>query len=264
MARFRVLITVKTYPQPSRRYGEIVCTAGVREGGGLIRLYPIAFRQLPYDQQYRKYQWIEIDAEKNPRDPRPESHRCDIASIVTVGEPLGTDDDWTERRRLVLPEAAQSMEELQERRQADGTSLGLVRPAAVTGLDVEPAEPRDWTPRQAAVLQQGNLFGPDLAPLRKIPYTFRYGFRCDDPRCRGHRTMIEDWELGALYLRMVAEHGDEQVAIRRVREKFLDELCGRTKDTHFFVGNTLEYQNAWLVLGVFWPPRTLQPTLDFA
>ena len=46
--RLKLLITVKTYPIPSKRYDELVCTAGVTETGDFIRLYPINFRELPY------------------------------------------------------------------------------------------------------------------------------------------------------------------------------------------------------------------------
>ena len=34
----RVLIMVKTYPIPSDKYDELVCTAGVTESGEFIRL----------------------------------------------------------------------------------------------------------------------------------------------------------------------------------------------------------------------------------
>ena len=47
MERMKVLITVKTYPIPSAKYDELVCTAGVREDGSFVRLYPINFRDLP-------------------------------------------------------------------------------------------------------------------------------------------------------------------------------------------------------------------------
>lgn len=46
MERMKVLITVKTYPIPSAKYDELVCTAGVREDGSFVRLYPINFRDL--------------------------------------------------------------------------------------------------------------------------------------------------------------------------------------------------------------------------
>jgi len=38
-------------------------------------LYPINYRDRDYGQWYKKYQWIEVDIEKNKKDPRPESYR---------------------------------------------------------------------------------------------------------------------------------------------------------------------------------------------
>lgn len=74
--RVRFLVTAKTYPLPSARYLETVCTAGIRADGRWIRLYPVPFRYLPRRQQYRLYDWVELDAEKRPpeKDPRPESY----------------------------------------------------------------------------------------------------------------------------------------------------------------------------------------------
>ncbi|MDA0267977.1 MAG: hypothetical protein O2890_14060, partial [Cyanobacteria bacterium] len=37
----KVLITVMTYPHPSRGYQELVCTAGITENHEWVRLYPI-------------------------------------------------------------------------------------------------------------------------------------------------------------------------------------------------------------------------------
>ncbi len=51
----RVLITVKTYPIPSAKYDELSCTAGVTEEGEFIRLYPINYRDLPWGQQFKKF-----------------------------------------------------------------------------------------------------------------------------------------------------------------------------------------------------------------
>ena len=60
MAKEKVLITVKTYPTISEKYKELACTAGFREDGSWIRLYPIPFRLLDQEQQYKKYQWVEV------------------------------------------------------------------------------------------------------------------------------------------------------------------------------------------------------------
>ena len=57
----QVLISVKTYPLPSSKYDELVCTAGFLPDGQWIRLYPIPFRALPYDAQYKKYHWVTLN-----------------------------------------------------------------------------------------------------------------------------------------------------------------------------------------------------------
>lgn len=38
MPREKILLTVTTYPLPSRSYDELVCTAGVREDGSWVRM----------------------------------------------------------------------------------------------------------------------------------------------------------------------------------------------------------------------------------
>ncbi len=55
MAFTKVLIAVKTYPTLSRKYTELVCTAGFRDDGSWIRIYPSPFRFLATDQRYRKH-----------------------------------------------------------------------------------------------------------------------------------------------------------------------------------------------------------------
>lgn len=80
--RKKVFITVKTYPTISYSYGELVCTAGFTEDGNFIRVYPIPFRKLENELKYIKYQWVEMDIEKNKSDFRPESyHYCQVFII---------------------------------------------------------------------------------------------------------------------------------------------------------------------------------------
>jgi hypothetical protein len=66
--------------------------------------------------------------------------------------------------------------------------------------------------------------------------------------------MIEDWELGALYLAMLDKYKDPAVAVKKVKQKFFDQMCAPDVDTHFFVGTVMKY-GTWIVLGVFWPKR---------
>jgi len=74
MEKQRVLITVKTYPTLSRKYGETVCTAGVREDGSWLRIYPVPFRRLDEAEQYKKYDWIECRLTRNSERRALEAH----------------------------------------------------------------------------------------------------------------------------------------------------------------------------------------------
>ena len=132
----------------------------------------------------------------------------------------------------------------------DRTSLGIIRPAEVLDLEVTKGEEK-WAPKHEAKRAQPLLFGK-RKELHRIPYEFRYVFRCED--CpEPHRLMLEDWELGALFLKERERKGEEAAA-QSIRQKFLEELCDPTKDTRFFVG-TRHPLNQWLVIGVFYPPR---------
>jgi hypothetical protein len=75
--------------------------------------------------------------------------------------------------------------------------------------------------------------------------------------------MIEDWEVGAFYWRMVNKGAAPNDAAEMTRKKFLNELCGPKKDTHFFVGTILAHPTKWVVIGVFWPtiatPKSAKP-----
>ncbi len=249
----KVLITVKTYPMPSATHQELVCTAGVLEDGSLIRLYPISFRYQPYWQWYKKYQWIEVIAKKNERDPRKESWRPKMESIRVIGEPLSTKNCWAERKKYVLAKATRSMEELQEAQERNNISLGIVRPAKVLDFVIEPSEP-DWKPQWKKVFAQNRLFGPGQKPLERIPFRFSYKFKCYDSRCNGHTMMIEDWEVGELYRKMRNKYGNPDKAAEKVKQRFFSRMCAEDIDTHFFVGTVLAHRT-WIVLGVFWPKK---------
>jgi hypothetical protein len=254
----KVLITVKTQPIPSQKYDELVCTAGVTETGDFIRLYPVNFRDLPYDQHYKKYQWLEVDAVKHTgRDTRKESYRPDCSTIQLIGEPIPPRDNWGERSKYALAKASQSMEELYTKQSCDKTSLGIFRPKEVLGIVVRPTEP-DWNAGFKAALMQQRLWENRKAskePPRKVPFKFQYRFLCDDVRCTGHQMMNEDWEVGALYWRCIDGGATQLEACDTVKKKFLEQLCATDRDTHFYVGTILAHAKSWVVIGVYYPKK---------
>lgn len=253
-------MTVMTYPHPSTKYTEVICTAGVTEAGQWIRLYPIDYRYLPKEQQFRKCQWIEVrlhsDAAQN--DQRKESRRPDLHSIRPLGAKLGTTDGWYERRQIIDRMPVHTLEQLKSLYERERVSLGIIRPASVQDLEIE-EDDAEWDPKWLEMFRQTNLFCESPKDLRKIPFKFTYVFRCEDSE-RPHRARLIDWEMGTLWLKEAQRFQNEKRAAQSVRKKFLEEVCGPDKDTRFFMGTRHPF-NVWMVLGVFWPPRVSQQRL---
>ena len=92
LPKAKILITVKTYPLPSRSYTELVCTAGLLNGEQWIRVYPVSFRFLQDSDQFPKYSWVEINLIRNNRDFRPESYRpkLGVDEQIKVLDKIGT------------------------------------------------------------------------------------------------------------------------------------------------------------------------------
>jgi len=254
-----VLITVKAVPRPSRKYGETVCVAGVTREEGLIRLYPVMFRDLPDPQRFKKYQWVNMRLCRHARDSRPESYRPDLGSLKP-GRCVGTSNGWAKRRRLVLPLASKSMCEIMRLQEREGKSLGIFKPSTVEDLVIEDC-PAQWDARRRETLGQQMFFTGRKKPLEKVPFTFKYRYHCSDACCPGHTQSIIDWEIAQLY-RNVRRAGSGAEIKRKIREKFLDELCGSDRETYFFTGNMARHRNSFLILGVFWPPSGVAATED--
>src|SRR3989338_8667091 len=105
----KILVTVKAYPNPSSKYVETVCCAGIDlNTDQWIRLYPIPFRLLEDKKQFKKYNVIEADCCKAPDDHRPESYKVNADSIK-VGLTIDTSDKWKKRKDIIMPTLAESM-----------------------------------------------------------------------------------------------------------------------------------------------------------
>lgn len=164
MALAKVLITVKTYPTLSKKYDELVCTAGLKEDGDWIRIYPVPFRKLDYANMYHKWQWIEIDLTKNESDFRPESFRpSDIEQGIILGDKIDTKDNWAKRKEIVLRNVVDNMEKLiaDAKNQLLNTSLAIMKPKEVLDFVCEKCD-RDWDQKKLndilASQAQRNLF----------------------------------------------------------------------------------------------------------
>jgi hypothetical protein len=246
------LITVRTYPVPARKGVEFSCTAGITDQGKWIRLFPVPYRFLEEDQRFKKYQWIEVETTKSTNDLRPESHKL-RSETIQVGKTISPDHEWRERRTILKPLMSFSLCGLQKEREHNGfPSLGIIKPAKISRLVIEKTG-STWTESELSILGQLDLF--QKAPketLEKLPFVFKYDFKCSEPSCGGHSCTCTDWELGQSYRKWRREYGGEweQAFRQRYETEMIDKF-----DTHFFVGNLHQYPNAWIIIGLFYPPK---------
>ncbi len=272
MALTKVLITVKTYPAISSKYEELVCTAGFLEDGTWIRIYPIQFRKKSYNEQYKKYDWIELDLVKNKSDFRPESYRpYSHDTEIKILEHLETNGNWTERKKFVLGKIYYNLSELitEAKNKAICTSLAVFKPAKILDFTIEEVE-REWDKTKLAKLEaerlQGNLFQQPENPfdvVRKLPYKFCYVF--EDNQRKQSKLMIEDWEIGQLYWNCLTRHeGNEAKAVADVKKKYFDDFA-KTKDLHLFLGTSQLHHyvshNPFMIIGTFHPKIEVQTSL---
>lgn len=272
MAKTKVLITVKTYPTISSKYEELVCTAGFTENGTWIRIYPIQFRKKSFEEQYKKYDWVELDLVKNDSDFRPESYRpYSHDSEIKILNHLDTTNNWAERKKFVLGKIYYSLTELIAEAQNKNTctSLAVFKPTKILDFTIEEVE-REWDKKKLAKLeaerQQGNLFEQPENPfevVQKLPYKFSYVF--EDNQGKQSKLMIEDWEIGQLYWNCFARHeGNEAKAVEDVKKKYFDDFA-KTKDLHLFLGTSQLHHyvshNPFMIIGTFHPKKATQTSL---
>ena len=253
LERKKALIVVRTYPIPAESGVEVSCTAAITDDGKWVRLYPVPYRFLDPDKRFRKYQWIELDAVK-ASDPRPESYHPDIDSIKVIKEPLPTKNEWQARKDIIFPLKAHCLCCLKKERDANRyPTLGFFQPKTIERLRITSTEPQ-WTQVQLNLLRQGDLFQqqPQIE-LEKVPYIFYYKFRCEHDECSGHTLMCTDWEMGESWRRWSKEYGKEWEA--KFRQRYEQEMIEKF-DTHFYVGTVHQHPNNWIIIGLFYPPKS--------
>ena len=249
----KVLIVVRTYPSPARKGVEVSCTAAITDKSEWLRLFPVPYRLLPHDQRFRKYQWVDISVTK-AKDHRPESYKLHGDTIKILSEPLPTANSWRARKDFVFPLRAHCMCCLQNERDENGyPTLGIFRPRTIERLIIKD-ESATWTPGQLGILRQGHLFeeGPH-EELEKIPHSFRYRFRCNEPTCKGHTMICTDWEMGESWRKWRTQYGDDWEA--KFRQRYETEMIEKN-DTHFYVGTVHQHPGTWIIVGLFYPPKT--------
>ncbi|MGC2519133.1 MAG: hypothetical protein WA373_08515 [Burkholderiales bacterium] len=227
-----------------------------------MRLYPVPFRFIQDDRQFRKWQWISARIYKSNTDNRRESYKVFVDTISCDPDILSTKDNWHQRRKWIekLP-IFDSFEAIEARRLKSGESLALLRPKRILGLEIEESDKPDWTDDEREKLlqlqAQGELFQQDeeakqLRLLKKIPHDFYYRYEAEGSGgTKAPRLKLVDWEVGALYWNCRRSYGADWEA--KFRQKLESELAG--KDLILMLGNMHRFPHQWLAVSLIYPPR---------
>jgi hypothetical protein len=258
----KVLVTVKAYPGVGRTAGETVCVAGVRldqRSPEWIRLWPVQFRELRPDLQFKKWQIIELEAAQSDRDRRPESYRPNLDSLK-LGPVISTSRGWSERWQMLGDLVGKTTLCALIRGQASqpAPSLGLVK--VQLGAQASVREGQVWTVDKGVLAQlaaQPNLFREEeLQILQPPPFQVSYKWHCLDNQCGGHEHSTCDWEAGQAARKFMSLYGDPH---GQLLERFGSGMLSATRDTYFFVGNQHQRPATFMVLGAFYPPVGSRP-----
>ena len=255
----RVLIWAKTYPELSARHAETVRTGGLREDGTPVRLYPVPLRYLGTDQQYSLYDWIDVPAERNLSDPRPESFKVIGDEIRHVGH-VGTEHGaWRTRLALVTKDSTWQFDSVGalKRAQADsGRSFGLVTPGAVDAVHLRrrpDSERAAHEAKLAAIQSQADFFRPEYKDLEfpdhDIILHWRCRERCSECRNGPHKMKVMDWGL----LQLARKQG---WSAAKTHLESLSDLA--THDVRLFLGNFRLRLKTFGIIGLWYPKRRAQ------
>lgn len=254
----KILVTVKAYPEKSKKYGEVVCTIGLTEEGDWIRLYPIPFNVFSGPNGLKKYDWIEVSCRKaEEKLSRKESYRVRDGSLKIIDRSLSLKKikgraNWIERNKLILGHIAPSLEQLSANFNEDRTSIGLIKPAEV----LEFYKKDDLRIYGDAKAFQQSLFGSRIPDIEEIPHLFGYRFRCFG--CKEgteHNIQCEDWELFESYRSWGEKYGNVSLLWEKLHDKYFTQM--NEKDLHFFMGTFSQFPT-WLIVGLYYPPKNIE------
>jgi len=276
MPRLEVLLTVTTYPLPSRSYDELVCTAGILEDGSWVRIYPMPLSFLREQKingniEVTKYTWIELDLKRrDDTDFRPESHSPVDYEFrdLKILKHLDPKNFWAKRKEYCLQNVYTNLTQLIEDSKApQNKSLATFKPAKILDFIIE-KDDREWkdTWKAKFIQYQMNFDNPEETILRSIPdkMPYRFSYKFIDDEGRSSTLMIEDWEIVQLYRNALrdSETKSEIEACEKVKQKYFNTFIAK-HDVYLFLGSQWEmhnrrFKNPFVIIGVFYPLKDVK------
>ncbi|MDG2522162.1 hypothetical protein P7B02_11480 [Caulobacter segnis] len=246
--RERTIILIKAWPQPSQKYGETVCCAGVTPDGEWRRLFPIRFRHLTGEAQFSRWDIVSYRPDRPRDDRRVESRRVHEDSLqkekpIPVRERAGFFD------KLFRSSTSQAAER--------GESLTLIRPRNVKFIARRrsASDMAEEEARRVKTAAQGNLFDKELLQIAPCPYELKLRYEDADGR---HEMACGDWETAAAFFSLSRQYGDER-ALEHLRKTYEEAYV--TAGIALALGTAKKRPEQWMLLGILRLDEAAQPSL---
>lgn len=243
---------VKAFPQPSSKYEETVCCAGISEDTQeLLRLFPVRYRRLEKQNQFNRYDLVKMTITK-ATDHRPESYHVDEDSIQLLenGNKLSSES----KVRLWLPHIAPSLKSLIEDNKNTGRSLGIIRPdhGSLRFIVEESSSSTQEDQNVAELLyEQASFLEEPLKPLKRPHYSFSYKYTCGG---HTHQNQIFDWEVQAAYTSYKRRYKTNEKALEMMKLEYQENIP--KNNLHFAMGTIKAHPQTFIVIGL------LRSTID--
>jgi len=256
-----ITVIAKTYPECSKKYGCLVCTAGINDKGEWRRLYPIPWSLFwgrnanPTAKGFQTFDVISLPIIRKFQDSRTESYYLNPHTIQDDLQVVAHVHGWNERQEFLSSFVDPNLESLRRSKR----SLGIIKPKDIQDFvqrdrnRLEPGE--ELTIEKIEQAQQGVLFDVESelvkqsrTPPQALPW-IGYRFTCEGPNCRGHKMMCIEWGIQNLYRRF---SNDGSIGFQKVKDRAMNWMS--TRDVYFVVGTTWRFES-WMIIGVFYPPK---------
>ena len=238
---------MKAFPQPSTRHEETVCCAGVTEDTGqLLRLFPIRYRRLPKENQFDRFDLVEMTVTK-ASDPRPESFKVDEASIRLIEKGNHLAD--VAKVKLWSPFITTSLQTLMAENKTTHRSLGIIKPdLGSLRFQIKPAAKSQESDQEVADLvyrHQSSLLEDPLNPIARPTHSFSYKFTCAG---NPHHHQIHDWEVQAAFFHYKNHYKTEDKALEMMIQEYQTNIPSR--NLHFIMGTMKAHPQTFILIGL--------------
>lgn len=246
-----LLVNCKTYPAVSKKYTETVCTGGVQADGSFVRLYPIPFRFLEKQEQYKRWDVIQVQAYKDTKDTRPESWHLAPGTPIKIIRRLTTDKQRWEWMNKAVFQGTADLE-------SQGKTNGLVEVEPIK-FYWKPEKKKEWTPSQINVFEQGSLFDKkermeELAI--RIPWQFRLEYR-EKATGLEFDSKVLSWSYYQGFRRNLDIFGNETAALEAVAQKIRNSIFANERTVYAILGTHSRFKH-WMISALYHLPSKIQ------